>query len=93
MKIYIIRVGSKIWLYRSQAAAIADPDNPLKITARTGLNRRNAVKLHRNNMGHEAGEGYPFAVGDVVVDCLFAKGMGDLKNDKKQSDDEPEILD
>ncbi len=87
MKIYIIRLGSKIWLYRSQAAAIADPDNPLNITARTWLNRRNAVKLHRNNMGHEAGEGYPFAVGDVVVDCLFAKGMGDLKNDKNKSDE------
>ena len=84
MKIYIIRVGSKIWLYRSQAAAIADPDNPLKITARTWLNRRNAAKLHSYEMGHEAGEGYPFAVGDVVVDCLFAKGMGDLKNDKNQ---------
>jgi hypothetical protein len=38
-------------------------------------------------MGHEAGGGYPFAVGDVVVDCLFAKGMGDLKNDKNQSDE------
>lgn len=87
MKIYIIRVGSKIWLYRSQAAAIADPDNPLKITARTWLNRRNAVKLHRYDMGFEAGEGYPFAVGDVVVDCLFAKGMGDLKNDKNKSDE------
>lgn len=87
MKIYIIREGFKIWLYRSQAAAIADPDNPLKITAGTWLNRRNAVKLHRYNMGHEAGEGYPFAVGDVVVDCLFAKGMGDLKNDKNQSDE------
>jgi hypothetical protein len=87
MKIYIIRLGSKIWLYRSQAAAIADPDNPLNITARTWLNRRNAVKLHRYEMGHEAGGGYPFAVGDVVVDCLFAKGMGDLKNDKNQSDE------
>lgn len=81
MKIYIIHVGYKIWLYRSQAAAIADPDNPLNITARTWLNRRNAVKLHRYEMGHEAGEGYPFAVGDVVVDCLPAKGMGDLKTD------------
>ncbi len=87
MKIYIIRLGSKIWLYRSQAAAIADPDNPLNITARTWLNRRNAAKLHRYEMGHESGEGYPFAVGDVVVDCLFAKGMGDLKNDKNQSDE------
>lgn len=87
MKIYIIRVGSKIWLYRSQAAAIADPDNPLNITARTWLNRRNAVKSHRYEMGHETGEGYPFFVGNVVVDCLFAKGMGDLKNNKKQSDE------
>ena len=92
MKIYIIRLGSKIWLYRSQAAAIADPDNPLKITARTWLNRRYAVKALRYKMGHEAGEGYPCAVGDAVLDCLFAKGMGDLKNDKNQRD-EPEILD
>ena len=93
MKIYIIRLGSKIWLYRSQAAAIADPGNPLNITARTWLNRRYAAKALRYNTGHESGEGYPFAVGDVVVDCLFAKGMGDLKNDKNQSHDEPEILD
>ena len=85
MKIYIIRDGFKIWLYRSQAAAIADPDNPLKITARTWLNRRYAAKALRYNMGHEAGEGYPFAVGDVVVDCLFAKGMGDLKNNKNHT--------
>lgn len=84
MKIYIIRVGSKIWLYTSQIAAIRDPNNPLKISPRTWSNRVDAVKLHRCEMGFEAGEGYPFAVGDVVVDCLFAKGMGDLKNDKNQ---------
>ena len=87
MKIYVIRFGSKIWPYTSQIAAIRDPDNPLKISPRTWSNRVNAVKLHRYEMGFEAGEGYPFAVGDVVVDCLFAKGMGDLKNDKNQSDE------
>jgi hypothetical protein len=67
MKIYIIRLGSKIWLYRSQAAAIADPDNPLNITARTWLSRPRLALADR---------GFLFAfVGKMrtFVECLKNK--------------------
>lgn len=89
MKIYLIiqPASGSLWAYRSIAAACADPENPLRISERTWRSRRAVVKRANTSAGREESSGYPFEVDGVIVDCVFAKGMGDLDHSKIQNHD------